>query len=131
MFVSPLVTRNVLAVTGACVMIQTRKLENVGGFNEELKICGDVELCLRLYRSGLLNVYEPKARLVHHESETRSKAALPKAEIDGTKPVSQEFLKRGDPFYNPNLGLGHRYPSLDPCPRAGAGVFGSDIKVEL
>jgi O-antigen biosynthesis protein len=112
-FVSPLVPRNVLACTGACLMIEAEKLKAIGGFNEQLRICGDIELCLRLHHNGWLNVYEPRVKLVHHESATRSKAPLPLSEIEGVRPVAEVFLEEGDPYYNPNLSLRLRYPTLD------------------
>jgi GT2 family glycosyltransferase len=106
-----MVARNVLACTGACLAVERAKLDAVGGFNEDLQICGDVDLCLRLVESGYLNLYDPEVRMTHFESATRTRAPLSEEEIERIKPVCQRFLDGRDPFYNPNLMLGLRYPT--------------------
>jgi GT2 family glycosyltransferase len=64
--------RNVSAVTAACMMIGKEKFFGAGGFNPAFSVgMNDVDLCLRLLASGLLNIYTPHARLVHYESFTR------------------------------------------------------------
>jgi O-antigen biosynthesis protein len=112
-FAGPMLTRNVLVVTGACLMVHRSKLEAVGGFNEDLKICGDVEMCTRLYEHGYLNVYESRVRLIHHESATRSRAPLRPDELRKAVPHVARYLEQGDPFYSPNLSLNLRYPMFE------------------
>ena len=66
-------THEVLAVTGACLMIARAKFEQVGGL-EEVNVpngFGDVDFCLKLRRAGYTNIYVPYAELVHKESVTR------------------------------------------------------------
>ena len=66
------VTRDVSAVTGACLGTRREVFEGVGGFREELRISyGDVDYCLRLQQQGYRVVWTPYARLLHHESATR------------------------------------------------------------
>ena len=46
-FVSPMLNRNVLAITGACQVIERAKFEQLGGFDEQFIICGsDVDICI-------------------------------------------------------------------------------------
>ena len=46
-------TRNWLAVSAACLMVERRKLDAVGGFDESFAVGGnDVDLCLRLTAAG-------------------------------------------------------------------------------
>ena len=46
-FVSPMVTRNVSAVTGACLAVSRATIEKIGGFDEQFIVCGsDIELAL-------------------------------------------------------------------------------------
>ena len=46
-------TRNWLAVSAACMLVERRKFQSVGGFDESFVVAGgDVELCLRLTRPG-------------------------------------------------------------------------------
>lgn len=112
-FVSPLITRNVLAVTGACMAIERQKFDKLGGFDENFIICGsDVELCLRSHKSGFYNVICTEAQLTHFESKTRS-AYIPREDFE------QSILKYApyrteevDPFFNPNLSLQTTQPEI-------------------
>jgi glycosyltransferase involved in cell wall biosynthesis len=67
--------RNPPAVTGAAMVIEKFKFMQVGGFNSrELKVAfNDVELCIKLTQKGFINVWTPKAKLIHHESKTRGR----------------------------------------------------------
>jgi GT2 family glycosyltransferase len=111
-FVDPLLARNVLACTGACLMLSKEKFDRIGGFDERLAICGDLDICVRLHEEGLLNRYDPQVKLVHHESATRSRTPLPRAELEQTGSTLQRYLDEGDPFYNPSLSLDSRYPTF-------------------
>jgi GT2 family glycosyltransferase len=111
-FVSPLLPRNVLACTGACLAIERRKLEEVNGFDERLRICGDVDINLRLIELGYQNVYDSTVKLIHHESATRSRAPLPDEELAQVLPICARYLRNGDPYYNPNFSMWLRYPAL-------------------
>lgn len=98
-------TRNYLAVTAACMMIERKKFEKIGGFDEEFVVCGsDVELCLRFYKKGYRNVYLPFVKLYHHESRTR-KTWVDPIDITCSEKHYKEYLKNGDPYYNKNLSL--------------------------
>lgn len=97
--------RNVLAVTGACVMSPAALFREFGGFDEIFDLnYNDVDYCLRLYEAGYRIVYTPYAELYHFESMSRPDTAgtVRKEELD-------EFNKRwhnrffNDPYYNVNL----------------------------
>lgn len=112
-FVSPVLTRNALAVTGACLVVQRSKFESLGGFDEEFEICGsDVEFGLRAHARGLWNVMCAEARLVHYESKSRS----PKVPDNDFRQSELKYrpyrTERVDPFFNPNLSLASTRPSL-------------------
>ncbi|MXW59761.1 MAG: glycosyltransferase [Acidimicrobiia bacterium] len=70
--------RDVIGVTGACLLIRRRDVLNVGGMSLEFPSSyGDIDLCLRLLRSGLRVVVEPAATLIHHESASRAPVIEP------------------------------------------------------
>ncbi|ASG23709.1 glycosyltransferase family 2 protein [Nitrospirillum viridazoti] len=109
-FLRNLLEYNWLAVTGACLMVERRKFEAVGGFDETLPIAyNDVDLCMRLHEVGYYNVMCQAAELIHHESISRG--------LDFVSPEKMARLEqeRGrlydrhpglflhDPFGNPNL----------------------------
>mgnify|MGYP003346493272 CR=1 FL=1 len=58
--------RNVVAVTGACHVIERSKWERVGGMDESLAVvANDVDLCLRLSALGYYTVLQPHAIITH------------------------------------------------------------------
>ncbi|MFC5582595.1 glycosyltransferase family 2 protein [Rhodanobacter terrae] len=103
-FASPVMRRNVLAVTGACMAIEKAKFDALGGFDESFIICGsDVEICLRAFHGGLLNVYVPEAKLVHHESKTRDPGNIPETDFVRSEQAYHPYRTAGDPYFNHNL----------------------------
>ena len=112
-FVSPVLTRNVLAVTGACMAIERKKFDQLGGFDEDFVICGsDVELCLRVHRNGLYNVMCADVRLTHFESKTRSSHVPEEDFIQSNLKYAPYREEQMDPFYNPNLCRKHTRPNV-------------------
>ena len=104
-FISPMVARNVTAVTGACLVISKATLDKIGIFNENFIICGsDIELCLRAYQAGLRNIYTPQTMLKHLESKSRS-TFIPTVDFKMSEKYYKDYLENGDPFFNTNLSL--------------------------
>jgi len=97
------VIRECTAVTAACMLVPRRVFEQVGGFDERLRVVfNDVDLCLRIRALGLQVVYTPFALLLHYEGATRGRLH--------PTPDHKLFLQRWravlratDPYYNPNL----------------------------
>ena len=75
-FAAAHVARAVSAVTAACLLVEKAKYMAVGGLDEALAVAfNDVDLCLKLGAAGWRNIYEPAARLIHHESKSRDTTA--------------------------------------------------------
>lgn len=112
-FVSPVLTRNVLAVTGACMAISRKKFDELGGFDESFIICGsDVELGLRAHRRGYFNIMCAEARLAHYESKTRA-PYVPENDFKQSDIKYAPYrVSKIDPYYNPNLSLEHTTPRV-------------------
>lgn len=73
--------RPVPAVTGAVLLVAREKFEAVGGFDEELSVVGqDLDLCLKLQKTGYVNWTLASLRAVHKEGATRG-FAFPKDEV--------------------------------------------------
>ncbi len=98
---------NVSAVTATCLMLRKQVFQEVKGFDEKYLLkFGDVDLCLRIMRAGYVNVWTPYAELYHYVSEYNNKALQKvKKEMELFKRTWAKFLKKGDPYYNPNLSL--------------------------
>lgn len=69
---SPLrITRNVSAVTGACMLTQRSVWEKVGGFDEKLAVYyNDVDFCLAIRAHSLRIVQANDVELTHYEKAT-------------------------------------------------------------
>ncbi len=64
--------RNVLAVTGACLMVRKEVFQKVKGFEETLQVAfNDVDFCFKLYEAGYDNCIHNEIHLWHHESLSR------------------------------------------------------------
>lgn len=101
---------NYSAVTGACMLIEREKFENVNGFDEDLAVdCNDVELCCKLLANKLYNVYTPNVKLIHYECLTRGNPGLSTRSMVRQQREKGYFIEKwshyveNDPFYNPNL----------------------------
>ncbi|QNM10215.1 glycosyltransferase family 2 protein [Wansuia hejianensis] len=100
------------AVTAACMMVDKRAFDEVGGLSEELAVAfNDIDFCLKLRGAGYLIVYNPYAELYHYESKSRGLDDTPEKvsrfnkEIETFAKRWPEILQNGDPYYNPNLTL--------------------------
>jgi GT2 family glycosyltransferase len=98
-------TREVSAVTGACLLVERRLFVELGGFDEHFAThYQDVDLCLRLRERGLRNLYTPRAVLFHHESTSRGDYY---DHLDRALLLDRwgETIAQGDPYYSPLLSL--------------------------
>ena len=99
-------TRNWMAVTAACMMVEKRKFDAVGGFEERFAVGGgDVDLCLRLTAAGYRSLCVSHVRLLHDESASRDPMAVPVGDFEASRRSYGEFRTVGDPFYHPALTL--------------------------
>jgi GT2 family glycosyltransferase len=96
-------TRNVSAVTGACLAIRKGVFEELGGFDESFPVnYNDVDLCLRARQAGYAVIVEPAALLRHDECQTRQAGVrLEERYLFAQRRAA--WLDRGDPFYSPYL----------------------------
>ena len=92
--------------------VSKKKFLNVGGFDENnLKVAfNDVDICLKLQKKGLRNLYTPHAVLYHHESKSRGKEDTLKKKLRFESEIEYMIATWGDillndPSYNPNLPL--------------------------
>ncbi len=99
-----------IAVTGACLMVEKVKFEEIGGFDESLPVAyNDVKLCLSLVRQGYYNVQRNDVVAYHYESLSRGadqeddkKIARQHKELVRLLTEFPEF-KDKDPFMSSNL----------------------------
>ena len=98
-------TRNVSAVTGACLAIRRTLFEQLGGFDAQLPDnYNDVDLCLRTQQAGFEIVLSSASLLYHEEGRTR-KMETRLADRIALWRRWGEALREPDHFYSPNLSL--------------------------
>jgi GT2 family glycosyltransferase len=104
---------NIMAVTGACLLVSKDKFFEVGGLDEtKFPIAyNDVDLCLKLHTAGYRNIFNPYAKLYHYESVSRGEDTVDieksirfSFEKENLKQKWKEYIAR-DPYYNPHLTL--------------------------
>lgn len=101
---------DMLAVTGACLMVRREVFEEAGGFCPELAVAfNDVDLCYTMYEEGYYNIVRNDVVLYHHESlsrgndgESEEKQLRLMREKDLLYERHQELYGK-DPFYHPYL----------------------------
>jgi O-antigen biosynthesis protein len=106
-----------MAVTGACLAVEHRKFDEVGGFDaENLPVdLNDIDLCLRLRAHGYATVIDPGCVLIHHESASRGKSGDTARRYAGERRYfSARWLReiRQDPSFHPALCLYGSRPRL-------------------
>jgi ADP-heptose:LPS heptosyltransferase/GT2 family glycosyltransferase len=98
-----LTERNVIGVTGACLLTRREVFDAVGRFDEAHTIVNnDLDYCLKTWTKGYVNIYTPHAQLIHHELASRGELG---DDYDSSAFVGEwrDVFLKGDPYLNPNL----------------------------
>ena len=110
----PLINCNYSAVTAACLMTERAIFDEVGGFDEELKVAfNDIDFCLKVRQLNKLVVYNAFALWYHYESISRGYENSPEKverferEIKRFQNKWHQVLIDGDPFYNANFDVSY------------------------
>lgn len=113
------IIQNLSACTAACLMVPRKVYEEVGGLEEGFAVAfNDVDFCMKIRKAGYLIVYNPYTELYHYESKSRGSEDTPykvarfNSEVNLFKTRWGNELKKGDPYYNPNLTLNREDFSL-------------------
>ena len=106
--------RNMLAMSGACIMVRRELFAEVGGFDEKNfpAYGGDIDFCWRIFEKGYYNVVRNNMYLFYYESYSPENSKT-KEERQLRKPAEMKRLfelhpeiSRNDPYY-------HRYLTQD------------------
>jgi GT2 family glycosyltransferase len=125
-----MLTREVSAVTAACLLIRASLFASLGGMDNGFAIAlNDVDLCLRARAAGWRIVYCAEAVLYHYESLSLGRhyeggrAALEALEVNRLRDRWGAVIA-DDPFYNPIASLepGREWQPAFPPRTTGAPV---------
>lgn len=135
------VDENCIAVTGACLLLEKDKFDEVGGFDESFPVAyNDVKLCFELHRKGYYNVIRNDVAAYHHESLSRG---ADQANAQKLLRLSRERaelfadfaeLKDRDPYLNENLkglsvglSIKHDHDTLEEIDLSGCVPIGTAV----
>ena len=113
-------TREVSAVTGACMLIKRKLFNLVKGFDEEHfpVTMNDIDLCLKIKNEGFSIVCIEDTKILHHESYSRNRKENP---IEISNFVKKYRLTK-ESFYSKSFSSNIQY-QIDPN-------FSTDIKAD-
>lgn len=105
--------QNMMAVTGACLLVRTELYDAMGGLDEErfAVAYNDIDLCLKLWKKGYTNVFTPFAEAYHYESKSRGldtqseNAKRYEREKAAFIETYGDLIEAGDPYYNRHFNL--------------------------
>ncbi|MBS6396882.1 MAG: glycosyltransferase [Clostridiales bacterium] len=96
--------QNFHAVSGKAMMVKRESFLMAGGFSEEVEDrMKDVDLCLKLEKLGLKNIYDPGVILVEQKHTGHRKKGTRTAPVFEKK--WKTLLQEPDGYYNRNLSL--------------------------
>lgn len=100
------------AVTGKCMLVKRSVFEEAGGFSEDFGLAfWDLDFCLRVGALGKRVIYEPYAEFYHYEDREKLQREAEERLEEFHQAIAlfeerwSDFIRKGDPFYNPNLTL--------------------------
>ena len=112
------VSQDMSAVTGACLLTKKELYLRLKGLDEEFTVAyNDVDYCLKLRDAGCFVVYDAFAKLTHYESKSRGyeDSEEKQARFEQEKQLLRKKWRKlslGDPYYNINLSLKNGYYRL-------------------
>lgn len=98
-------TREVTAVTGACLAVRRGVWDELEGFDMRFPVnFNDIDLCLRASARGYRILLEAEAVLIHKEAQTRNPKVLAE-ELNLFAELWGYAILAPDRYFNPQLGL--------------------------
>lgn len=106
--------RNVLAVSGACIMIRTDVFGEVGGFDEENfpDIFTNVDFCYRVFERGYYNVVRNNMYLYYYDPVSKENLETLE-EREKNRPAELGALRRLHPMLDGTDPYYHKYLTQD------------------
>lgn len=108
------VSRNYLAVTGACAITPRSLFDELGGYSQHYPLnYNDVDYCLKAYARGFRSVYLADVEMLHFEGVSKSGGRSAGLQERRAFIADWSRVFPHDPFYNPNLN--QLFPYLAEC----------------
>lgn len=115
---------DMIAVTGACLLVKKALFMEVGGMDESMAVSyNDVDFCFKLAEAGYRNVIRNDAVLLHHESASRGPDVVSEEKWQRLLREKAKLYKKHPIFYKwdsyygnqlidnaPDYRIGYQYP---------------------
>ncbi|WP_158150963.1 glycosyltransferase [Pantoea ananatis] len=113
--------QNYSAVSGDFMLVKRHIFNDLGGFNESLRLLPDVDFCLRSAQSGWLTVWTPYAKMLRTVLKKIELSPVEKQRTEKQNEDNEHHFYRSwkgtlsnDPAYNANLSLSSE--NFNVCP---------------
>ena len=127
-----LASRDVAAVTAACLLIRAELFHRLNGFDERFAVeFNDVDLCLRVRAAGYKVIQDGRAVLFHFEGRSRGTERIHWDDIDRFVETHRALLDAGDPFASPLHSMRPDVNALQPFPVPPAEVRPRTVRVKV
>ena len=98
-----LTARDVISVTGACLLVKRETFEALEGFEEAHAVTNnDLDFCLKAHAKNLKCVFTPHATLIHHEQASRH-TMKDEHDVSAFDERWGDLGLEGDPYFHPYL----------------------------
>tara|TARA_B110000263_G_C15311864_1_gene513939 strand:- start:764 stop:2824 length:2061 start_codon:yes stop_codon:yes gene_type:complete len=100
-YLDPDETHAVDAISGSCMLIRQKVFKHVNGFDEQFFMFGeDLDLCARIWKSGLEVHYVPKTKIIHYKG-----ASVKLAPYDSREAFYESMTLYVNKHYSSTIGL--------------------------
>jgi ADP-heptose:LPS heptosyltransferase/GT2 family glycosyltransferase len=111
-----LTQRNTIGVLGACLLTRKEVFSRLGRFDEGHSVVNnELDYCLKAWRAGLLNVFTPYAKLIHHERASHKDLADDYDDVSFAEQWRGVHAE-GDPYHHPHLSKESDHFAPEPEP---------------
>ncbi len=127
-----LASRDVTAVTAACLLIRAELFHRLNGFNELFAVeFNDVDLCIRGRQAGYQVIQDSRAVLFHFEGKSRGTERVYHGDIRAFLEHHRDLLPAGDLFSSPLHSMRPDIGVLQPWPVPPVDVRPRTVRIRL
>lgn len=127
-----LASREVTAVTAACLLIKAELFHHLNGFNELFAVeFNDVDLCIRARQAGYKVIQDSRAVLFHFEGKSRGTERVYHDDIQAFLERHRDLLPAGDLYCSPLHSMRPDIGVLQPWPVPPVDVRPRTVSVRL
>lgn len=127
-----LASREVTAVTAACLLIRAELFHRLNGFDERFAVeFNDVDLCIRARQARYKVIQDSRAVLFHFEGKSRGTEQVYHDDIQAFMENHRDLIGAGDPYSSPLHSMRPDIGVLQPWPVPPVDVRPRTVRIRL